>query len=100
MVGFMRDHALEGDERACRKGLPLSEMIAELPREKIDGGDDGVGSTDAAEHQIAKTRPHRIPHHQRPREHGNRRSHSQNHNQICSLVVSKTAANQRGFAHQ
>jgi hypothetical protein len=100
MAGIVHDKALERDERASREALPLGEIGAELFPEKVGGGDDGVGAADAVKHQVAKTRAHRITHHQRARQHSDRRSYAQHNCQVRAPVVRQAAANQRGCAHQ
>jgi len=80
--------------------LALGESGTELFREELSGGDDGVGVADAAEYQVAKTRAYGIPHHQRAREHGDRRGHAQHNREVRAPVVCQAAANQDSYAHQ
>ena len=97
---IVNHQSLEGDQWASGELLALREIRTQPFGKETRPGDNGVGSPDSVQHQIAQTRAHRITHNKCAREHRHRRRHSQNHQQIRPPVIGETAANQRGLTHQ
>jgi hypothetical protein len=95
------DDGADRAETAPREPLGRPDVRRQLlAEEAARRGHDLIRLAEPLQKQLAQTRPHRLAHHQRARQHRHRRAHAAHDGQVRPPVVNEIASEERDASHK